>query len=277
MITQPIVFLGAGNMARALVASLRQQGIPGGQIQVHAPHAARRDALQAEFGIRSCPATPAALPPGAIVLYAAKPAQAGDILRAWRTALADAGGLLISVAAGIRLQTLRDLVGSGPDIVRAMPNTPVQVGAGATTLCAPPDLGPERRQQAEAILGATGLVLWLGNEDTMDAATALAGSGPAYVLLLLEALEDAAVCAGLAREPARQLALQTILGTARMAAASSLSPGTLRHQVTSPGGTTAAALAVWEEGLRPLAHRAIQAAIRRSQELAGAAAGELLP
>ena len=271
---QNIVFLGAGNMARALIAGICKQGFPAQKIQVHAPHPQRRDALAAEFGIQSCNAEPCALPMGAIVVYAAKPKQMRAVLSAWAQPLRDAQALLISVAAGIRVSALQQLV-PGVDVLRVMPNTPSQIGAGASTLYAPPNVGAERRKQAETLVQSTGLAEWLPDEESMDMATALAGSGPAYVFLFLEALEDAAVAGGLYRDQARRLALATLRGAAELAVQSELAPTLLRHQVTSPGGTTAAGLAVWEEALRPLAKRALDAASARSQELANTLAKEL--
>ncbi|MEL5848810.1 MAG: pyrroline-5-carboxylate reductase [Candidatus Igneacidithiobacillus chanchocoensis] len=274
MQTQHIVFLGAGNMARALIAGICKSGFPAGHIQVHAPHPERRDALAAEFGVRSCSAEPCDLPSQAVVFYAAKPKQARAILQGWAEPLRAAQALLISVAAGIRLQELQRLV-PAVDIVRVMPNTPAQIGFGASTMVAGPTVHAARRAAAETLIKSTGMVEWLTEEDSMDMATALAGSGPAYVFLFLEALEDAAVAGGLYRDQARRLAIATLRGAAELAARSELAPALLRHQVTSPGGTTAAGLAAWEEGLRPLAQRALDAASQRSQALAQQLAKEL--
>ncbi|MEY2341869.1 pyrroline-5-carboxylate reductase [Acidithiobacillus sp. IBUN Pt1247-S3] len=264
---QQIVFLGAGNMARALIAGICKGGFPAERIQVHAPHPQRRSALAADFGIQSRDAEPCALPQGAIVFYAAKPKQMRAVLSAWATELRAAQALLISVAAGIRIASLQQLV-PDIDIVRVMPNTPTQIGAGASTLCAAPGVTAEHQGQAEKLVQSTGLAEWLPDEESMDMATALAGSGPAYVFLFLEALEDAAVAGGLYRDQARRLAIATLRGAAELAAQSELAPALLRQQVTSPGGTTAAGLAAWEENLRPLAKRALDAASQRSQELA---------
>ena len=267
MITQHIIFIGAGHMARALIAGLRRQGVMGDQIQVHAPSAPRRDALAAEFGIRSLPATAQKLPAHGVVIYAAKPKQMPSVLTEWRHSFTDAGVLFLSVAAGISSTRIAAELDAGTAIVRSMPNTPTQIGVGATALYARDTTSAEQRQIAESIMAAVGKVYWLSDESLMDTVTALSGSGPAYVLLFLEALEDAAVLQGLDRPTARALAVQTVLGTAQMAAASGLSPTELRHQVTSPGGTTAAGLAAWEEHLRPLAQRALAAAAERSRAL----------
>ena len=267
MITQNIVFIGAGNMARALIAGLRLEGVTGEQIQVHAPSVVRRDALAEEFGIRSLSAAAQSLPTNSVVIYAAKPKQISPVLALWRQVFADAGVLFLSVAAGVGSARIAAELDAGSAIVRGMPNTPAQVGAGATALYARESVNAAQRQAAAAIMSSVGQIYWLSDESLMDAVTALSGSGPAYVLLFLEALEDAAVLQGLDRPTARALALQTVLGTAQMAASSTLSPTELRHQVTSPGGTTAAGLAAWEEQLRPLAQRALAAAAERSRAL----------
>ncbi len=267
MIEQHIVFIGAGNMARALISGMRQQGVAGDHIQVHAPSTQHREALAEEFAVRSRPAKAEKLPPNSLVIYAAKPKQMTPILAEWREALRNAQVLFVSVAAGISSQQMRTALGEDAAIVRAMPNTPSQVGAGATTLFARATVNASQCDTVQQLFSAVGKVFWLHDESLMDTVTALAGSGPAYVLLFLEALEDAAVLQGLDRATARALALQTVLGTAQMAATSAVSPSELRHQVTSPGGTTAAGLAVWEEQLRPLAQRALAAAADRSRTL----------
>ena len=265
---QEILFLGAGNMARALVAGLVRQGWPPASITVCAPHAERREALAAAFGVHAAPAQARAIAPDSTVILAVKPKNITAVLAAWQSPFSHARPLLISVAAGVPVASLQRALGEALPVVRAMPNTPAQIGAGATALFASPEVNEEQRQGAAAILGAVGSIHWLEDENLMDIVTALSGSGPAYVLLFMEALEDAAVAQGLDRPSARALALQTVLGTARMAAETGQSPTSLRHQVTSPGGTTAAALAVWEEGLRSLAQRALAAAAQRSRTLA---------
>jgi pyrroline-5-carboxylate reductase len=149
-----------------------------------------------------------------------------------------------------------------------MPNTPALIGAGATGLIANAHASDAQRERAETILGAAGRTAWLENEDLMDTVTALSGSGPAYFFLLVEALEDAAVAQGLPRETARMLASQTCLGAGRMLVEGGEAPGKLRERVTSPGGTTAAALAAFDAGgLRELVAKAVAAAAERAREL----------
>lgn len=176
---------------------------------------------------------------------------------------------MISVAAGIREENLQTGLGGYVAIVRCMPNTPALIGAGATALYANSYVDAKQHQLAESILRAVGITLWLENENDMDAVTALSGSGPAYFFLVIEALQAAGEKLGLSSETARLLTLQTAFGAARMALESSHSAEKLRQQVTSPGGTTAAALNVLEkEKLRDIFMHALEAACLRSKELA---------
>jgi len=176
--------------------------------------------------------------------------------------------LILSIAAGIRLEQMQAWLGAAFPIVRCMPNTPALIGAGATGLIANEHASGAQRKRAETILGAAGRTAWIETEDLMDTVTALSGSGPAYFFLLVEALEDAAVAQGLPRETARMLASQTCLGAGRMLVEGGEAPGKLRERVTSPGGTTAAALAAFDAGgLRELVAKAVAAAADRAREL----------
>jgi pyrroline-5-carboxylate reductase len=175
---------------------------------------------------------------------------------------------VISVAAGTRIADLAAWLGPGPALVRTMPNRPALIGAGVTALHAAPGVGPGERETAEAILGACGSTVWVDAEGQMDAVTAVSGSGPAYFFLLAEALEAAAIRLGLPPATARTLAVETARGAGRMAAEGDDPPEALRAQVTSKGGTTAAALAVLEAaGFRDTVANAVEAAARRSAEL----------
>jgi pyrroline-5-carboxylate reductase len=184
-------------------------------------------------------------------------------------AVAQARPLVVSIAAGIRLAQLAGWLGTtGLAIVRAMPNTPALIGAGAAGLFGNEQVDAEHRAQAERILGAAGSTVWIGREELMDTVTALSGSGPAYFFLLVEALEDAAVAQGMPRETARALAVQTCLGAGRMLVEEGEPPAVLRERVTSPGGTTAAALNAFAAGnLRSLVTDAVAAATARGREL----------
>jgi pyrroline-5-carboxylate reductase len=178
---------------------------------------------------------------------------------------------VVSIAAGITTAQFDRWLGGGMAIVRTMPNTPALLGAGVTGLYANPDVDADGRARAEALLATTGKTVWVEDEGLMDAVTAVSGSGPAYVFLLAEAIQTAGEAEGLPAEAARTLALQTILGAARMLTESDESPAELRRRVTSPGGTTEAAIEAFEAGgLRALVARAIHAAAARGRELAAA-------
>jgi pyrroline-5-carboxylate reductase len=176
--------------------------------------------------------------------------------------------VVISVAAGVRLDALAQWLGPGHALVRAMPNRPALIGAGITAACAAADVTDGERAMVGRVLGAVGPLVWLDEESRLDAVTAVSGSGPAYFFLLVEALEDAGVNLGLPRDTARQLAVHTAYGAGRMLVAGDDPPAVLREQVTSRGGTTAAALAVLEAAdLRGTLARAVTAAERRAGEL----------
>ena len=176
--------------------------------------------------------------------------------------------LILSVAAGLRSEQIDAWLGGGFPIVRCMPNSPSLIGAGATGMFANSRVSPTQRDQAESILAGSGLTVWVGEERLMDTVTGISGSGPAYFLLVMEALEDAAAAQGLPRDTARTLAIQTCLGAARLAAEDGEAPAQLRERVTSPGGTTQAALDVFAQGgLRELVADAVAAATARGREL----------
>jgi pyrroline-5-carboxylate reductase len=263
-----IGFIGGGNMAQAIIAGLLRAGHAPGAITVAEPAPAVRDrlvGLNPSIGATHSNADVAGR--AAVLVLAVKPQVMPDVLAELSAARRPAGQLIISVAAGVTLQTLR-LALAGSDAVRAMPNQPALIGEGMTALVAATDLGETGRAQAEYIAGSTGKALWIADETLMDAVTAVSGSGPAYFYLLMEIMEQAAVELGLPAEVARTLVRQTALGAARAANLPGNEPATLRAGVTSPGGTTAAALAVLEQaGLRETLQRAITAARDRGAEL----------
>jgi pyrroline-5-carboxylate reductase len=204
-----------------------------------------------------------------VVVLAVKPQVLPGVAREIAAALADRHPLVVSIAAGIRSTDVARWVGDAVPVVRAMPNTPALIGCGATALYAGPGTEARHRELAESILRAAGSVTWVESEPQMDAVTALSGSGPAYFFLLTEAMADAGTALGLPRDTARLLALETALGAARMSVESADDVAELRRRVTSPGGTTEAALAVLQEGgFGGLVDRAVRAACERSRELA---------
>jgi pyrroline-5-carboxylate reductase len=264
-----IIFIGGGNMARSLVGGLVADGVSPGRLGAAEPDDARRAALQRDFGIEVFADNAAAAAQAEVVVLAVKPQVMPQAARAVAPALAGRRPLVISIAAGIRTAELARWLGAGAAVVRAMPNTPALLGCGATVLYAGEDVAPAQRELAESILRAVGSVSWVEREDQMDAVTALSGSGPAYFFLLIEAMADAAAELGLPPDLAGLLAVETALGAARMALESDEPVAALRRRVTSPGGTTEAALAALEAGdFRTLVATALQRAEARSRELA---------
>jgi pyrroline-5-carboxylate reductase len=265
----PISFIGGGNMGRSLVGGLLADGFPAGRLQVAEPDPERRAALAREFGITVTADNAAAAAAAEIVVLAVKPQALPGVARELARPLAGRGALAISVAAGVRSADLARWLGEGVAVIRAMPNTPALLGCGATVLYAGPGARNEQREQAESILRSVGSVSWVEDEALMDTVTALSGSGPAYFFLLAEAMADAAAALGMAPELARLLAIETALGAARMAIESDEDIAALREHVTSPGGTTEAALRALEAGgFRALVADAIGKAEARSRALA---------
>lgn len=261
-----ITFVGGGNMAGALIGGLIAAGEAGANVAVVEPRAEAAAQLSERYGVTAF-ATPSAQAfVGDIVVLAVKPQVMREVARA--IAAHVSRQLVVSVAAGIRATDLSRWLGGHRRIVRAMPNTPALIGAGVTALAALPGLAQPDREAAEAVLAAVGKTLWVDDEAALDAVTAVSGSGPAYVFYFMEAIDAAARALGLNEEQARTLTLATFEGAAKLALASTDSPGTLRERVTSPNGTTAAALAVLNaRGVAAAIGEAVTAAQRRSVEL----------
>ena len=265
---QLVSFIGGGNMARSLVAGLIDAGTPAHHIEVVEPQAALRDALQQQYGVKVAADVAAASLCSDSWVLAVKP----QVMAMVCTDLAkrmDRPQLVISIAAGITCATLQGWLGSDAQLVRAMPNTPALLGAGMSGLYADNRVDQLQRAQAERILGAAGKVRWVHDEGLMDVVTAVSGSGPAYIFAVAEAMQAAAISNGLDSDSAHQLVVQTIIGAGRMLAESGQSPGQLRQAVTSPNGTTQAALEVFSTGgLDALFAAAIAAATERGRQLA---------
>jgi pyrroline-5-carboxylate reductase len=263
--------MGGGNMARALIGGLLQAGRSAEDICVADPVGAARDALRSQYpGLRVLEDNRAAAEAAATWVLAVKPQYVHPVC-ASLAALAQASHpLVISVAAGIRADDIAGWLGAGVPVIRSMPNRPALIGCGITALYARPDVAPAGRQRAADIVGAVGSHVWIEDESLMDAVTAVSGSGPAYVFLLVEMLDSAARAEGLDPDTARRLVVDTVFGAARLARESAEELSAMREQVTSPGGTTAAALDVLERsGIRDTFARAIRAATERSRQLAG--------
>lgn len=262
-----IVFIGGGNMARSLIGGLVADGLSADNIHVLDTQKSVLQTLKQTFAVQVHEDLASAVASADVIVLAVKPQQMQDVVKSLATVW-PANALLISIAAGIRLADLGRWLQKDAAIVRAMPNTPSLVQAGATALFANNHVSEQQREQAEAILRAVGLALWLDNETKMDAVTALSGSGPAYFFLVMEAMENAAIELGLPQETARLLCLETAFGAAKMALESDVPAATLRQQVTSPGGTTERAIHELEDGgLHGLFENALVAAALRAREL----------
>lgn len=270
-----IGFIGGGNMARSLIGGLLADGVDPQRVWVAEPDGEHRAALAAQFGVHiSAGNEPVAEAVEALVL-AVKPQQMKDVCREIGAAVQRRKPLLISIAAGIRLEALQRWLGDTPALVRTMPNTPALVQSGATALYASPQVTHVQRELAEGIMRAVGLTLWLDEEAQMDAVTALSGSGPAYFFLVMEAMQQAGIQLGLSPDSARLLTRQTAFGAAKMALESREEAAVLRRQVTSPGGTTERAVGILQQGeLEALFTRALTGARDRSRELADLLGGE---
>jgi len=257
-------------MGRALVGGLVRRDCDPCAIGVGEANEAARASLQREFGVRASADNGAALAGAQVVVLAVKPQDAAGVVRALAPDLAASGAVVISVMAGIELAALQRWCGAGVRVVRAMPNRPAILGAGATAVYAPPAVGAGERALVERALSAVGAVVWLQHEQDLDVVTALSGSGPAYFFLLAELMADAAVGLGLKPAAARALAVGTLYGAGALAQASDGDLARLRAEVTSRGGTTEAALSVLAgtDGLEGIVQRALAAATRRSRELA---------
>ena len=253
-------------MAAALIGGLVAKGFDPRAISVIEVSPAVRERLGARYPVHVATAPDAAVQGSDTLVLAVKPQDMRPALASLATAVH--GKLVVSIAAGITLEALSRWLGGHRKLVRCMPNTPALVGAGITGLYALPEVDKNEREKAETVLRAVGEIVWLPEERLLDPVTAISGSGPAYVFWFIEQLADSAVRMGIARDAAVKLALQTVLGAAKLAAASSKPPSELRRDVTSKGGTTEAALAVFDaEKLAERFARALEAAARRSEEL----------
>jgi pyrroline-5-carboxylate reductase len=264
-ITGTVALAGAGKMGGALLTGWLAGGLPPRQVTVIEPQPSDEIRALAKSGLALNPATPA---PVAALVVAVKPQMFGEVGPGLR-ALVGPDTLVVSIMAGVPIAAIAARCGGA--VVRAMPNTPAAIGRGMTVAVAAGNVSAAQRALADQLLRATGAVEWAAEEAWMDAVTAVSGSGPAYVFLLAEELARAGVAAGLPPQLAATLARETVAGSGELLHRSDLDAAVLRQNVTSPGGTTAAALAVLmaPDGLAALMTRAVAAATRRSRELAG--------
>ena len=263
---QKIAFIGGGNMAQAIIGGLLACGVLASQLIVSDPAETAREVL-AQQGIGTTTDNTAAIIDADVVILAVKPQLLATVLGSLKGQFEQQ--LLVSIVAGAPIQTIRQLLGGYDKIVRVMPNTPALVLQGAHGLYADDDLPAAQRQIAAQILAATGLVKWVDDEAKIDAVTALSGSGPAYFFYLMEAMIQAGKNLGLDEQTATDLTLQTALGAAQMAVGSAHNPAQLRRQVTSPNGTTEAAINTFDQyQVAQHIQAALAAAQQRSQSLA---------
>ena len=261
-----ITFLGGGNMAAALIGGLLKRGFQAADVQVVELSGEGRARLAADFGVRAVESIDDQALACDVLVLAVKPQQL-------RAAVAPIAGrldrqLVVSIAAGLNLASLSRWLGGHRRLVRTMPNTPALIGAGVTGLYALPEVDAAGRAAAQRVLEAVGSAVWFADESQMDAVTAVSGSGPAYVFLFIEALQQAGKDLGFDDEQARRLAIETVLGAAQLAAQSPDPASVLRERVTSKGGTTAAALAVMETaGVKAGIIAGVKAAEARGVEL----------
>lgn len=264
-------FVGGGNMGGALVRGLIARGLPAQNIAVGEAVQARRIALADELGVHVTADNREAIHGADVVVLAVKPQDMAGTVQSLADVLAQQKSLVLSIAAGIRVADIAAWCGRGVQVVRAMPNRPALNLAGATAIHAAAGLSEAHRALAEQVLGAVGTTVWVADEDALDVVTALSGSGPAYFFLLAELMTDAAVNLGLPRGSARELAIQTLFGSGRMARDSDGDLARLRAEVTSKGGTTEAALRSFDAAnLRGIVAAALDAATDRSREMARA-------
>ena len=265
---RPLLLAGCGNMGAALLQGWIASGIPANAIRIIEPSGADRAVAAGADAAQVFTSAPTdGVIPRAIVL-AVKPQIIGSVTPSLRP-LIGADTLVISIAAGTTLKTLADLTGGHTRLIRSMPNTPAAVGRGATVMVARPEVSAEERALTKSLLSAVGSAYEVDNEAHMDAVTALSGSGPAYVFYMIESLARAGAELGLPAALALDLARDTVAGAGELAVRSQEDPSTLRVQVTSPNGTTAAGLGVLmsEQGLAPLIRATLTAAADRSREL----------
>lgn len=264
---ETISFIGAGVMGEAMIKGLLHQRLLSPRSILAAdPNRSRLDEIGEKYGIRCTADNQSAAEEAGILVLSVKPQVMGKVLPELQSQVR-ADALVVSIVAGFQLAAIADSLQHGR-VVRSMPNTPGQIGQGITVWTTAPAVGHEQRRQTELILGAMGEQIFVEDERFLDMATALSGSGPAYVFMFMESLIDAGVHMGFSRRDAEQLVTQTLAGSVDYARQSRLHPAQLRNQVTSPGGTTAAALYEMDKGgLRTVLSKGVWAAYRRSQAL----------
>lgn len=264
-----IAFIGGGNLAASLIGGIIASGMNASQITAADPMDETRERLSSQFGINTSADNVAACSDADVVVLAVKPQIMKVACESIAATINERKPMVMSVAAGITVGSLQNWLSDGLSIVRTMPNTPALVGKAITAIYANPNTSAAQKQLAEQIMGAVGEVVSVSEESLLNPVTAVSGSGPAYFFLAIESLQAAAEARGLPKDVAAKLAIHTALGAAHLAAESDDDPATLRRKVTSPNGTTEAALNVMnEKGLKEIFAEAVKAADERAVELA---------
>jgi len=264
-----ITFIGGGNMATALISGLRKSMDSDLSIRVSDPSEDARKRLQADYDVDPFTDAASAISGADVIVLAVKP-QIMPVVLDQLKGNVEPGQLLLSIAAGTTIATIVKVLGNDQAVIRSMPNAPALIGQGITAICPGENCKQHHIEHAEQILATAGKVVTVENESLMDVVTAISGSGPAYFFLLTEALSESGRALGLPGDVADKLAAYTASGAGAMVSQSTESVAELRRQVTSPGGTTEAALAALESGMfRELVHTAVDAASRKGRELAG--------
>ena len=265
----PLVLVGAGKMGGALLAGWLGEGLDPGSVFIQDPAPSEEiSGLAKEQGVHLNAGGDALPGPPAVMVLAVKPQVMNEVLPPLGP-LVGANTVVLSIAAGITISGMEKHLGGEAAIVRSMPNTPAAIGRGISVACANGNVTTDQKTHCDALLHAIGAVAWTEDEAMLDSVTAVSGSGPAYVFLLAECLEQAGIDAGLPHDLAKQLAQATVTGAGELLKRSELKPADLRKNVTSPGGTTAAALDVLmgEDAFKELLSQAVAAAAKRSREL----------
>jgi len=266
--THTIGFIGAGNMTRSLAGGLIANGLARDALLLADPDAGQRQGAEKALGVRVLADNRAVAEASDVLVLAVKPQALQAVATDLAAAVQQRKPLVVSVAAGIRTADLERWLGGNLSVVRVMPNTAALIGSGASGLYANTHVTPAQHDEAESILRAVGVTVWVRDETLIDTVTAVSGSGPAYFFLVMEALEQAAIRHGLDTRTARLLTLETAYGAAKMALEGHEEPSELRRRVTSPGGTTERAIQVLEQGhIRQIFDDAVSAAMQRAVEL----------
>lgn len=270
-----ISFIGAGNMASAIIEGLLEKGLAPENIMASDPSQDKLDAMAQKLGIKVSMQNKAAVEFSDVLVLCVKPQVLEQVIEPISSVIAERSPVVVSIAAGIEMNSLERWLGSDLPIVRCMPNTPAQVLEGASGLFANSHVSAQQKAVIEALFSVIGYATWVDQESLIHAVTALSGSGPAYIFLMIAEMAKTGEELGLDAHAAKRLAAQTVLGASKMVLQSELAPQQLKQNVMSPGGTTERAIGVFEsEGLGSIVNKAMHSAATRSEELAALLGGK---